>query len=75
MVARHVVKLSDDDLRRVELIFAKLIKSRRLGMTAESRDRLRGLDEESLAKLYTLPDRLLARAESLTAVCLQSEPD
>ncbi len=65
MVARHVVKLSADDQRRVEQIFAKLIKSRRLGMTAKNRDRLRSIDEESLAKLYTLPDRLWARAKSL----------
>jgi len=65
MVARHVVRLSDDDQARVEKIFSKLIKPQRRGMTAKNRDRLRSIDEDNLVRLYTLPDCLWARAAVL----------
>ena len=66
MVARHVVRLGDDDHARVEKTFGKLIMSNcRSGMTPKNRDRLRIIDDDNLIRLYTLPDCLWARAAVL----------
>lgn len=65
MIARHVVKLEGRPLNDVETLLGKLIKPRRIGMTTGNRDRLRVLqDEQTLARLYQLPNRLWQRARS-----------
>lgn len=65
MIARHIVKSEGQPLKEVETLLRKLIKPRRIGMTTGNRDRLRVLqDEQTLARLYRLPDRLWQRARS-----------
>ncbi len=64
IIAKHHVKASDDDLKRLRL-FCQKLKPKRGGMTEKNRTRLRQFDDpQALNRLLLLPQALMRNAKS-----------